>query len=366
MSYEVDRMQGALQYIATHLDYYSFNTDEARKLKRDIQQWTVLPAQEQAEAAEKQNLLPRFRSMFANNPFLEQKGFVSDENTKTAYPGGVTGIAAEGFFDVENTCLTLREKGTQQGDESASYLTDGMISSFTQRKSGEAVSAVEQIFEVGGSVVDQKRAQFAHVLNAYNKADDKVVRHNPSLISAAITVCFYVMAVYCVFIQWQMVEFVRDYITRIHMVTTEMWIIFGISVAALLLGILRFRTNLNMVIKGPYRAYIRLRFRIAQKRQVKLLRKTVLELNPVKWYESYAEALKWDREQLKINPSLPLRQLRSSAMLNKPGPTIYLNSLFPKKPWSQFKPVGEDRKLGLMILMMIVMAVAMTSVAYVR
>ena len=348
-------MQGALQYIAAHLDYYSFNTDEARKLKRDIQQWTVLPAEEQAKAAEKQNLLLRFRNMFTNNPFLEQKGFVSDKYTRTAYPGDITGAAAEGYFDVENTCLTLREKGTQQGDCAAQYLTDGMISSFVQRKSGEAISAVDQLVDAGGIVMERKRSQFAHILNSSNKADDKV-RHNPSLISAAVTVFFYAMAVHYIFFRWRIVDFVRNYITRIEIVTTDMWVILAVCVAVLIFAIFRIRTNLNMLIKGPYRAFIRLRFRIAEKRQIKLLRGSASELNPKKWYENYAGALKRDREQLKNNPDLPLRELRSSAMLNKPGPTIYLNSLFPKNPWRRFNPLGEERKLKLMILLMVVMA----------
>ncbi|MCD8144609.1 MAG: hypothetical protein LUD79_04640 [Oscillospiraceae bacterium] len=83
-------MTTQLSFIASNLDHYHFNTDEARALKREIQHWTTLPMNEQNAYAAEHRLLSRFQRMFVNNPYLEQKGLV--------WNADITGAAADAYF----------------------------------------------------------------------------------------------------------------------------------------------------------------------------------------------------------------------------------------------------------------------------
>lgn len=348
-------MYDTLLYAATHLDNYHFHTDEARALKRELQLWTTLPSEEQEAVAEDSRLLERFRALFPNNPFLEQKVFVPAPGMDDGVSRAITGAGAEGYFDAQGNCLTLHPKGTQQGDDAAVYLSDEAISAFTKVQCGAVEQAQRQFAAQSDRALGQKEQQFSHILRKTTAKAGKT-RKSPTLLGVAVCLCLYLKTVHYIFATCHLPQLFRLYGKELF--SREDFRPILISAAVFLLAALICIPRCwNTITKGLYRAVIVSRFNKARAEQKNVKQRVLNELKPAVWFEQYAKALRQDRDLLASKPDAFPAQLQTAALLKQPRLTLQGNRFFPKQPWKRYSSTGEQQALVLPVLLIAAMFV---------
>ncbi|MCD8144610.1 MAG: hypothetical protein LUD79_04645 [Oscillospiraceae bacterium] len=190
--------------------------------------------------------------------------------------------------------------------------------------------------------------RFDHVLRDTSKVG-KTTRNSPGLISAAICVAFYVLAVrFLGQTLWAVLQW------HINLMDTPIYMAVVIAVA--LTAVVGFKWYCNTVIKGIYRSYMLRRLKKSQSSQNKKIQNALNGLQPDAWFDQYTGMISRDRAQMARNPETPLLQLETGRLLaNVPKKTIFSIVGADLKPWPAYSPQGENRGVWLPLLMIALM-----------
>ena len=324
-------MRDRLLYISSHLDCYYFNTEQARTLKRDLQYWSTLSPKAQERRAN--SLFSRFQKLFANNPLLEQMGFVSNETTASNYPGDITGAAVEAYFTTQWLPLTVHKIKLKQMGYYPIYLSNDNIRIFLEQKKNDLERAVQTFQERCDFTLNKKKVDFSHVLNQRYSEDNKIYR-NPNAFSALICIFLHVIsALYIIVSFGELAGFFSE-----NMLCNAVMIGFFV----LLPG------SLNTIIKGFYRSKVLRRFKRAEQSVRRTAKRMQKELNYENWIGLYSKAIRQDRKTVSER-DIHVSQLQSSAMLRDPNEPLAEPFAF-QKPWKRYRTPGERQHLMIRLI----------------
>lgn len=352
-------MYNTLFYIATHLNYYSFESSEARSLKRDIERWSTLPKGEQSEKVE--GLLDRFFQMFTNNPYLENHNMTRN-GVLLSRREGITARTFEGYFNQNGRPVTLRRKGSQQGDDAAVFLGETGMSDFINQKKLEADQAVADYARVNTEYMASRKKHFSHIIDSTFK-DGPATYKNPTPLGVIITLAFYGFFVWALFWPLDIIGRLKRYVDVTYVMGevgfSKFFLYYGkdmlmrtlLILLVAMFGLIILKGSINMVIKGIYRAFIRHRFNSAEmefKRVSSLLRSS---LAPSVWMTRFSAAAKKDSDMLDKDPERGISGLQTTGMLASRDEAIPAKDLIPEKPWSKYRYPGERQKLFFKIVL---------------
>lgn len=349
-------MYETLLYIAAHLDYYTFHTDKARELKRDLEYWSTLSLPEQKNNDHVSVLADRFKIMFANNPFLEQNGFLSTEQNATDYPADITGRTAEAYFTADWRPQTLHPKGTQQGDAQAVFYSDAQLLHFSQCLKDAGGNAAKKTATHVATKFQEKKESFSHILQKTFLEHGKK-RHSPNLLDIAVALVFHALCAGYLIHDWFLSEFFSRYGLRVSDASQWELLRAGKQAAVLLFFLILLPASVNLVIKAVYRLRMVRKFqgKEAMLKQVFTILQDTEQAQ--KWRDSFVEQIKKDRAAIAGGTEPCLEKQASHAMLLHPRPSLADQVSLSDKPWSKYRKPGERQRLVLRLALSILVVV---------
>lgn len=343
-------MDEKLLYISTHLNYYSFNSDEARELKREIEHWTVLTNAEQEEYAEKRKLLQRFDSMFDNNPFIEQKMGCFE---LPDYSCGITAKCVEGY-SFSKGFISLHNKGTQQGDKKLVYSSERVVSAFIIEKSKEAKDAINSLSISYKTNLSSKKSEFQHILKEKMNVSGSMIG-SPSILSSVLIVAFYIVCFWFVFFKVNL-PIALLHIASINQLPYSRICAIVYAVALIVIAVLNYKKDFVSFVKGIYRSVIIAAFMIQDEKQKRLELTIKNDLKVEDWYNQLQKNILSDRNAL-TDSDVPYLTLASSKLLKTTGIQKKKYTNFKWKPWEEYSAKGEYYNLVPIILLSSVIVV---------
>jgi hypothetical protein len=361
-------MNETLWWISRHLDDYHFNSDRARALKREIQQWTTQSRQEQEETGDK--LLRRFRTLFANNPFLEQNGLVGDGRQESGsfaeeqgWSGEITGASADAYF-LGDQHFTLRPTVSGRKDPKCFYLNEEAEQSLTARQKREVQNQRERYEGLCNESIARVSKQYDYILGRSVTLPKGGVRKNPT-VPGAILCALYDLMLVLLIVKW--IPYLIAFGAKVGM--AELWTdtlqrrMLIVSLVMLVIGLVRLKTMVNVMVKGVYRFVYRRKFKQYQIR-VQKSRDRVENLPVDQWFQQYHEAISKTRALFQKEPeALPIQDATHSLLKKQPGKTLLGDVLTMDAPWSKYKKEGE-RGLTAGVIMLILTVLGYLIVAW--
>lgn len=349
-------MYETLLYIATHLDYYVFHTDRARALKRELERWSTLPLAEQKDVGRVTHLINQFKSMFSNNPFLEQNGFLSGTHHPTEHPADITGLSAEAYFTEDWKPQTFHPKGTQQGDAQAQFYSDKQLQTFSWccRKEGE--EAAQKTVAQATAGLQSLKECFSHILcKSFHVNGSKY--HSLNLLDIVVALLFHSVCAYYLVHGWFLSEFLVRYGLRFSDASQWELLRAGQQAAVLLFSLILLPGSIHLIVKAVYRLRM---IRAFQEKEAKLkLLKTSLEdaERAEQWRAAFAEQIRKDRDAIAKEPGLCLANQASHAMLLHPQPPWADLIRLSDKPWRKYRKPGERQRFLLRLVLLLLILV---------
>jgi hypothetical protein len=136
-----------------------------------------------------------------------------------------------------------------------------------------------------------------------------------------------------------------------------------VSLVMLVIGLVRLKTMVNVMVKGVYRFVYRRKFKQYQIR-VQKSRDRVKNLPVDQWFQQYHEAVAKTRALFQKEPeALPIQDATRSLLKKQPGKTLLGDVLTMDAPWSKYKKEGE-RGLTAGVIMLILTVLGYLIVAW--
>lgn len=349
-------MYETLRYLATHLDCYRFHSDKAREWKRDLERWSTLSLPEQKDAEQILVLFHRFQSMFANDPFLEQNGFLSTEQNGTDYPADITGRTAEAYFTADWRPLTLHPKGTRQGDAQAVFYSDAQLLQLSRGWKEKGKEAALKTAKQLATRFQAQKGAFSHILQK-NFLEHGKKRHSPNLLDLAAALVFHALCAGYLIHDWYLSEFLSRYGLRVSEAGQWELLRAGKQAAVLLFFLVLLPASVDLVRKAVYRLHMLWKFQGKEAR----LNRLVLFLQDTdraqNWRDTFVEQIKKDRASVAEGTELCLAKQASYAMLLHPRPSLADRVSMSDQPWSKYRKPGERQRVVLRLALSVLVAV---------
>lgn len=338
-----------LLYIATHLHYYSFRTEAAKELKRELERWTIDSSKNQT------SLLLRFFAFFSDNPVLDHYGLSA--LVGEPHCGEIIGRTAEAYFGADRRPLTLRRKGTQQGDESALYLDDRALAEHISQTLEETRRICDAYTDNRDKLFQQQTQMFSHILNGSFVEGGKK-RHSPTMLGVLVCATFYFLTVQflsCASSFWWALADIRMRVPALLSAGGTIFLRFLFCCALLIASVLLLPDSINIAVKATYRLRIRVAFWLAKARQQKLTNK-IKAMSPEEWLLRLQNAMRTDRNTLSVHPASGVYTLRSSVLMRKPATQVVYVAALPSEPWKRYRSSGEKQTLLFRVILIICVA----------
>jgi hypothetical protein len=354
-------MNETLWWISRHLDDYHFNSDRARSLKREIQQWTTGSRQEQEETGDK--LLRRFRTLFANNPFLEQNGLVGDGRQESGsfaeeqgLSGEITGASADAYF-LGDQHFTLRPTVSGRKDPKCFYLNEEAEQSLAARQKRGVQLQRERYEELCNESIARVSKQYDYILGRAVTLPKGGVRKNPT-VPGAILCALYDLVLVLLIVKW--VPYLTAFGDKIGMAyfwdekLNRYLLIF--TLVMLVVGLVRLKPMVNTMVKGVYRFVYRRKFKQYQTK-VQKSRDRVKSLPVEQWFQQYHEAVAKTRALFQKEPeALPIQDATRDLLKKQPGKTLLGDVLTMDPPWSKYSKNGEQGLSAGFVMLLLTVA----------
>jgi hypothetical protein len=354
-------MNEKLWWISRHLEHYHFNSNRARALKRDIQQWTTRPTEEQEQTGDQ--LAQRFDALFCNNPFLEQNGLVQQSDREEgsragALVGDITGASADAYFALDNQHYTLRPKVSGRRDPSCYYLDEKAAEQLLKQQQQAAQRELDRYDQFCTDCKERNQKKYSYILSKTVSPEGKGTKKSPTALSALFCLLYYVITVMTLYHGGMFLKAfgLKSDRTVQLLGLPASYLVIAVMALMLLVGLAWIKTMGNTIVKGIYRAYYcRLRFSQYQNR-VEYSRMQAKSIQIDEWFRRYGDAINQARAAFQAEPdALPVRDTTRTMLAGTPGRTVGEDLLDAGAPWEKYKTTGEVAVQGTLVLLVLML-----------
>lgn len=344
-------MNQTLWWIATHLDNYHFNTDRARRLKRNIQVWTTLSEPEQE--TQERLLLRQFSQLFANNPWLEQNKLVTDErvdaqtlSSGVSLPvrcGEITGASTDAYF-IKGKHWMLKPPARDVNGADSGFLSEEVQEAFLQAMKADALAYQSHFTEQVDEILQNKKNSYGFILFKNYKLDGES-RRSPGLFSAVVCLLYLLAGCRLWLMTWKMFTMKQQVKVNIPLPFFSLFpakpILVISSLVFLIVLFLYGKVLFNNIVKGFYRtAYLLYIKRMEQK--VNALKSRVHALESAVFFQRLKKSMEESRKVF-CQETIPVGEQDKTRGLLK---TTYTRTLVGdlgaiKPPWEKYSRNGE-------------------------